>query len=127
MTPEERETFVSAPNTAVLATVDSRGRAHAVPVWYLYEDGTFMVLTDRGSQKHKNALRAGRATLCIDDRRSFKAITAEGLVEIQDPVAYETRLRLHTHYRGEEGGLKATANGAHERMVALVIRPERWY
>ncbi|MGE0601590.1 MAG: TIGR03618 family F420-dependent PPOX class oxidoreductase [Dehalococcoidia bacterium] len=127
MTPEEREAFVSAPNTAILATVDSHGRAHAVPVWYLYEGGAFLVLTDRGSQKHKNVLRTGRATLCIDDRRSFKTVTAEGSVEVRDPVTYETRLRLHTHYRGEEGGKKAAANGAHERMVALILTPERWY
>ena len=127
MTPEEREQFVPAPNVAVLATVDGHGRAHAVPVLYLYENGRFLVLTDRGSQKHKNVLRTGRATLCIDDRRSFKTVTAEGPVEVQDQVTYETRLRLHTHYRGAEAALKTVANGAHEHMVALMLTPERWY
>ena len=127
MTPEQREAFVSKPLPAVLATVDGKGRAHAVPVIYLYEGGEFLVITDRGSQKHKNAVRTGRATLCIDERERFRTVTAEGPVRVIDPLIYETRLRLHTHYRGEEAALKATADGGHEHMVGLVITPERWY
>ncbi|MBK9546457.1 MAG: pyridoxamine 5'-phosphate oxidase family protein [Dehalococcoidia bacterium] len=94
---------------------------------HLYEDGELLVITDRGSQKHRNAVRQGRAALCIDDRARFQTVTAEGPVRVIDPITYELRLRLHTHYRGEEAALKATADGGHERMVALVIAPERWY
>jgi PPOX class probable F420-dependent enzyme len=127
MTPEQRQAFIVQPLPATLATVDAKGRAHAVPVIYLFEEGEFLVITDRGSQKHKNAVRQGRATLCIDDRSKFRTVTAEGTVRVIDPVSYELRLRLHTHYRGAEAALKATADGAHQRMIALVIRPERWY
>ena len=35
MKTRERDKFLSAPHTAVLATVDAKGRAHAVPIWYL--------------------------------------------------------------------------------------------
>ena len=127
MTPEERHAFAARALPAVLATVDAKGRAHAVPVIYLYENGEFVVITDRGSQKHRNAERTGRAALCIDDRARFQTVTAEGAVRVIDPITYELRLRLHTHYRGEEAALKATADGGHERMVTLVIAPERWY
>lgn len=126
MTPEQRETFVARPLPATLATVDAHGRAHAVPVIYLYENGEFMVITERGSQKVRNAELSGRASLCIDDRERFRYVTIEGPVRIADPVSYETRLRLHTHYRGAEAARKATADGGHERMVALMITPERW-
>ena len=127
MTPEERHAFASRPLPAVLATVDGHGRAHAVPVIYQYEDGELLVITDRGSQKHRNAVRQGRAALSIDDRARFQTVTAEGPVRVIDPITYELRLRLHTHYRGEEAARKATADGGHERMAALVIAPERWY
>ena len=126
MTPAEREAFAAQPNGAVLATVDDKGRAHAVPVIYLYENGRFMVITDRGSKKQRNAERAGRAALCINGWPGFRYVTVEGPVEVQDPISYETRLRLHTHYRGEEAARKATADGAHEHMVALWITPEQW-
>ncbi len=127
MTPEQREAFVTRPLPATLATVDSRGRAHAVPVIYLYEGGEFLVITDRTSAKTRNVARSGRAALCIDDRAAFRYVTVEGPARIADPITYETRLRLHTHYRGREAALKATADGAHERMVAILITPERWY
>ncbi|HVC31496.1 MAG TPA: pyridoxamine 5'-phosphate oxidase family protein, partial [Steroidobacteraceae bacterium] len=61
----EREEDVSRPVVAVLATAWTRGRIHAVPVWFLREDGVFKVITGRGSQKHRNATRSGRASLCI--------------------------------------------------------------
>lgn len=127
MTPEQRNTFVSRPLPATLATVDAHGRAHAVPVIYLYENGEFLIITERNSTKTRNVVGRGRATICIDDRPAFRYVTAEGPARIIDPISYETRLRLHTHYRGREAALKATADGGHERMVAIVITPERWY
>ena len=51
---------------------------------------------------------------------------AEGHVRESDPLSYEQRLALHTHYRGAEAAEKSTADGAHERMVLLVLTPERW-
>ena len=80
----------------------------------------------RGSQKQRNAERTGRASLCINGWPEFRYVTIEGPARIDHPVSYETRLRLHAHYRGEEAALKAVADGAHERMVALKITPERW-
>ena len=127
MTPEERDAFVGEPRTGVLATVDAKGRAHAVPVWYLFEGGELVIVTGRNSQKHKNVARTGRASLCIDDRNTFRTVTAEGPARVVDPLDYDTRLRLHTHYRGEEAARKAVADGGHEHMVAIIVSPERWY
>jgi PPOX class probable F420-dependent enzyme len=127
MTPDERERFLAEPRTGVLATVDAKGRAHAVPVWYLFEAGKFLILTDRGSQKHRNIARSGRAALNIQDPKTFQTVTAEGPATITDPLDHATRLRLHTHYRGPEAAAKAVANNAHEHMVAIVVTPERWY
>ncbi len=128
MNPEERTAFLAAPYTAVLATVDPHGRAHAVPVWYRFADGAFRIITDRGSAKHRNIQRTGRATLCIDERDgAFAHLTAEGPVEDVGPVTYEERLALHTFYRGPERAKAIVDRGGHERMVLLILRPERWY
>ena len=126
MTPEERATFAAKPQGAVLATVDGNGRAHAVPVIYLFENGEFIIITERGSKKHRNAVASGRASLCMNAWPQFRYVTVEGPVRVNDSVSYETRLRLHAHYRGEEAALKATADGAHEKMVALMLTPEQW-
>src|SRR3954452_10204753 len=99
MTPAERDAYLSQPRNAILATAAADGRIHAVPVWYLYQDGAFDIFTERGSVKHHNAARAGRAALCVDDGK-FAYVSAEGPVEVQDPVSYDERLALHTIYRG---------------------------
>lgn len=120
----KREAFIAEPRTAVFSTVDARGRSHAVPVWYLWKEGAFHIVTERGSQKHRNAERAGRAALTIVDGPRY--VMAEGPVRVVDRLSYEQRLELHTHYRGAEAAASSAADGAHERMVLLVVRPERW-
>ncbi len=123
----DREQFVVQPLTAVLATQWSDGRIHAMPVWYLYEDGAFKVITERGSQKHRNATRAGRATLCIDEREGqMRHVMVEGPVHIIDPVSYEQRLALHRQYRSDEEARKIVDRGGHEKMVMLSLMPESW-
>jgi PPOX class probable F420-dependent enzyme len=127
MMDEQWLEFVRRPQVAVLATQWTKGRVHAVPVWYLFEDGAFKVVVDRGSQKHRNVERAGRATICIDDRSGkLRHAMAEGPVRVVDPLTYEQRLALHRHYRGEEGARAVVDRGGHERMVLLVLTPERW-
>jgi PPOX class probable F420-dependent enzyme len=128
MDEQERREFVDRPLTAVLSTVDRRGRPHAVPVWYAYRDGAFEIFTDRGSQKHRNVEATGRAAICIDEREGgYRHITGEGPCEVQDPVTMEERLALHRLYRTEEAARTIVERGGHEHMVVLRLRPERWY
>ena len=61
---------VQKPYIATLATLRKDGSPHMAPVWYRYENGAFFVLTDEGSQKHKNVMRDPRVELCIDDPRA---------------------------------------------------------
>jgi PPOX class probable F420-dependent enzyme len=125
--PEDRHTFLKQPRTAVLATTGRDGRVHAVPVWYSWDGEAFRVITERGSAKHRNAARSGRATLCVDERDGpYRYITAEGAVTVQDAVSYDERLALHTLYRGAEAAKQIVDRGGHERMVMLVLRPDRW-
>ncbi len=127
MEQTDREQFVAQPLTAVLATQWPDGRIHAMPVWYLYEEGTFKIITERGSQKHRNAERSGRATLCIDEREGkMRHVMVEGPVNVADPVSYEQRLALHRQYRGDDAARKVVDRGGHEKMVMLILQPERW-
>src|SRR3954452_22733134 len=125
MTPGERDAYLRQPRNAILATVGANGRIHAVPVWFRSEGGAFGIITERGSVKHRNAVDAGRAAICVDDGK-FAYVSAEGPVEVQDPVSYEERLALHTLYRGAEGGKRIANKGGNERMLILRLPPEHW-
>ena len=127
MEANERDSFLGEARTAVLATTGQDGKAHAVPVWFRYCEGSFRIITERGSQKHRNIQRTGRATLCVDERDgSFRYITVEGPVAVVDTVTPEERLALYSHYRGRDRAEKVVAKGGHEKMVLLLLTPERW-
>jgi len=103
----ERQTrFVEQARVAVLATVGPDGGPHVAPVWYRYEDGEFLVLTDRGSQKHRNIERDARVELCIDDKTPpYHTVIVRGTATIVEPPPDEAfRLALAVHYLGEERG-----------------------
>ncbi len=127
MDDRERDLFLAAPRTAVLSTLSADGRIHSVPVWYLYRDSEFRIITGRGSAKHRNIQRTGRATICVDEREgSIRYTTAEGPVTVADTVSFDERLELHTHYRGAEAARKIVEKGGHEGMVMLTLTAERW-
>lgn len=127
MDSSQRETFLNQPRTAVLSTLSEDGRIHAVPVWFRWDAGAFRIITGRGSAKHLNLLREGRASLCIDERQGTIAyLTAEGPVRVEDTVTKVERLALHTIYRGAEAARKVVDRDGHEGMVLLILTPERW-
>ncbi|KKL88339.1 hypothetical protein LCGC14_1925710 [marine sediment metagenome] len=125
--PEEREEFLRQANVAVLATVGPGGRAHAAPIWYLYEDGVFLMSTGRGSQKHRNVERDPEVTLVVDDRRvPYYAVMVQGTAEVQPPLPDEARLRMAMRYLGEEMGRAYITRTSGEGSVTIRLRPRRF-
>lgn len=101
---------VQKPYIATLATLRKDGSPHTAPVWYRYEDGAFLVLTDEGSQKHKNIMRDARVELCIDDRERapFHTVIVRGRATVLPHPGAAWRLALAVHYLGEERGRRYT-------------------
>jgi PPOX class probable F420-dependent enzyme len=124
----ERDAFLRTPRTAVISTTGRDGRIHSVPVWFLWDGEVFRVITGRGSVKHRNAERTGRASICVDERDgTLRYVTAEGTVTVSDPETKDQRLALWTHYRGPETARQVVERGGHEQRVMLLLRPERWW
>ena len=122
----DSEAFLHEANVAVLATVDSKGRPHAAPVWYLYEDGVFIVSTGRGSQKHRNAESNPNITLVIEKRTlPYFAAMAHGRAEIGPPFSADDRLRLAVRYLGEERGRRYVEGTRGEDSITIRLRPAK--
>ena len=122
----ERDRLLNEPLPAIFATERKQGGVHAVPVWYLYRGGEFRVLTGCDAVKVKNAVRTGRATICVQrsvgDDLSY--VTAEGSVRVEACTSGERR-DLWVHYRNEaEADVKAT--GDLSAICVLVLTPTRW-
>ena len=126
MTSSDVESMLEEANVAVLASVDTKGRAHAAPIWYLYEDGEFLISTGRGSQKHLNVEAHPDVTLVIDRREvPYLAAMVRGKAQIEDAFSEERRQKLAFRYLGEEIGrayLKSTEGGS---SVTIRLRPDK--
>ena len=118
---------VDRPYIATLATLRADGSPHTAPVWYRYEDGAFLVLTDEGSQKHKNIVRDPRVELCIDDRERapFHTVIVRGRATVLPHPGEAWRLALAVHYLGEERGRRYIESGGEASGVMIRIEPER--
>ncbi len=120
------EEFLNEANVAVLATVDPKGRAHAAPIWYLYEGGVLIMSSGRGSQKHRNVEANPEVTLVVDRRTlPYYAVMARGPAEIGPPLSDEERRRMAMRYLGEKMAgayLERTAGGD---SISIRLRPRR--
>jgi len=117
----ERDELLKEPLTAILATERKAGGVHAAPVWYLYRGGELRVITGRDSVKLKNALRTGRATLCVQRSRGsdLRYVTAEGSVRVE-PCSSEERRELWAHLHGQCEGCR---DGRGRPLWAVRARP----
>jgi PPOX class probable F420-dependent enzyme len=123
----ERDAFLQEANVAILATAALRGGAHAVPIWYLFEDGVFLMSTARGSQKHRDLERDPAVTLVVD-RRSlpYYAVMVRGTVEIGPGLDLATRRRIAGRYLDERQLDVYMARAADSDSVAIRLRPQKF-
>ena len=123
---DDREAFLKQANLAVLTTAGAKGRPHGAPVWYLYDDGVFVISTGRGSRKHKNLLANPNVCLVIDKRTlPYYVVMAHGRVELGPALPDAERLRLAARYLGEEAGRRYVERTPGEDSITVRLRPER--
>lgn len=61
--------FLDGVHYATLATQNSDGTMHLTPVWYLFEDGRFLISSGLYARKYKNALERPQVSIMVDARR----------------------------------------------------------
>ena len=88
---------------AWLGTIGRDGYPHAVPIWFLYEDGTLIMTAGARSQKVRNITRNAEVALTVD-RRSlpYYAVMVQGTAEIGPPPSDDLRRRIAVRYLGED-------------------------
>lgn len=87
MTPEEISAFVAKQRTANLATIGATGQPHVVAMWFAMIDGVLWFETKAKAQKAVNLRRDPRATVLIEDGRTYdtlRGVSFEGTADIVD-------------------------------------------
>ncbi len=123
LTPGQ-EAFVRGPHIAVLATIDAAGEPRAFPMWYAYEGGRFLMITQRDTQKHRHLADHPGATIVIDHRaRPYYALMIECRAEIGgDPVDL-VRSRIASRYLAEPDLSTYLESRRGTDAVALSLEP----
>jgi len=118
--------FLEKPRIGRLATIRRDGAPHVAPVWFMVEGDALLVLTDRGSQKHRNIERDARVEFCIDgEQPPYHTVIVRGRATVEEPRGAAWRLALAVHYLGAEGGQRYVDTTPAGDEVLLRIQPER--
>ena len=122
----KQDALLREANVIVFSSVDAKGRPHATPVWYLYDDGEIRISVGKNEQKHKNVLRNPNVSVVIDRRGlPYYAIMIQGTAEIGPGLSDEDRLRLAVRYLGKDLGKRYTDSTKSGDSVTLRIRPRK--
>ena len=124
--PQDIEQFFSEPNLLMLATVMRDGSPQVTPVWFLWEDGHFLINTAGGRTKIRNMERDPRVAFAIVDRNNlYRYVQVRGrVIRISRETGHDDIDRLSLRYTGN-----ATYRGDPERKtdrVSLSIEPESY-
>ena len=120
------EILLSERQICVLATVNPNGSAHAMPMWYLYEDGVILFMTEPGSQKVKNVTRNTQATVVVDRREPpYYAVMVYGDAQVGPALDYGQKFRTVERYLGEDGAKNYLDKYAGNDTVSIRVRPRR--
>jgi PPOX class probable F420-dependent enzyme len=101
--------FLQMPLIARIATADSEGRPHVVPVWFEWDGLVLWISIDQRSKKYRNLAANPRAAVTIDESWGglrFRGVIFEGAVElITEPRIWTvaTTERIYARYMGQEG------------------------
>ena len=85
-----------------------------------------LVLTDRGSQKHRNIERDPRVEFCVDDERPpYHTVIVHGRAAVEASRGGAWRLAVAVRYLGDESGKRYVEDNPPGDAVLLRIEPER--
>ena len=125
LTPDQMTEFLERPLVAVMVTLRADGSPHAIPIWYEYRDGEFVVFTSSTFVRVKNLRRDNRAAITISNHEEpYMYVSAEGPVEITTEGVAETGLSIARRYMGERGD-RFLDDVYDEHSVLLRLTPER--
>jgi nitroimidazol reductase NimA-like FMN-containing flavoprotein (pyridoxamine 5'-phosphate oxidase superfamily) len=135
LTDEERDAFLTEKRIGRLASNRGDGWSHLTPIWYVWEDGRFLLTLGKSRRHLRNIAGDPHVTLCVDDDprmtdlskapRSVVCFGLATLVEDEQAVREATR-KVETRYLGGAGGPELDELLWFEGRTLVEVTPIRW-
>ncbi len=123
------EQLVRSSMLCVLGTDGSRG-PHLVPIWFLYRDGCFQMVTGHDRRKLQNLERNPKAGLAVMADGGSPAVMVDGIAETTPDGAGELVRELALRYLGpaRAGAYidELFAVRPAEQLRRIVLHPTWW-
>ena len=117
--------LIEAPNICVLATTGPGEWPHAMPMWYLFEDGEFIFTCRKNAQKRRNVDRTGKANVVLDQRDPpYYAASLRGDARVGQSLGAQQWFQLAMRYLDEETARTYASRKSWE-SVTIRVRPTR--
>lgn len=99
--------FLARHEVAVLSSIDRTGNLTGAPVYYVFENGFFYILTKQGTQKAHNMMGQRRVALTVYDTDALQLVQAQGTADIESDAlvrerVYERVVRPRTYKSGAQ-------------------------
>ena len=82
LTDKEIDIFLKEAEILRICTLNKNGTIHAVPVWFKYEKGLFVIASPEKARKIRNILRNKEVTLLIDVQSPARGVIVYGKAEV---------------------------------------------
>jgi PPOX class probable F420-dependent enzyme len=134
LSPEERDEFVARKLVARMATQRADGWPHVTPIWYVWEDGRFLLSLGNSRRHLANLRRDPHVTMCVDvdprvedPTKTPRAAVCFGLAELveEGPLVREVTEKMELRYLGAIPPEFEEALWFEGRTV-VIIEPQRW-
>lgn len=128
LTDEEMTRFLETGHTLIISTLRKSGEPFMVPVWYLWRDGAFHVVTFSDSPKANHLRRDPRACCMVEDGKKWidlRAVVANCDASlIDDPVQIEevglAMQRKYADFRAESAQAPSATKKHYARAKVLL-------
>jgi nitroimidazol reductase NimA-like FMN-containing flavoprotein (pyridoxamine 5'-phosphate oxidase superfamily) len=127
LTKKEIEDFFSSAKITRICTHNEDGTIHAVPIWFNYKNGHFIIITPEKSLKVRNLMRDNRLTLLLDiSTIPAKGVIIYGTAEVKLGETGREGIEVLEKYMSKEEAEKTAAGlYALTDWAKITVIPER--
>ncbi|MFQ5980795.1 MAG: pyridoxamine 5'-phosphate oxidase family protein [Candidatus Heimdallarchaeota archaeon] len=127
LTDKEIENFLKEAKVARIWTSNKNGTIHAVPVWFGYENGLFVIASPEKAVKIRNILRNTGVTLLVDIESPPRGVIVYGKAEVDFSEWDSEAVKITEKYAEDASQARQWWTGINKlaKWVKITVTPDR--